>query len=131
MRANNFFWTVDIFNAVGMKPSGRIVDVGGSEMVILDNKDSPNPILQLECDLTFVDAGFLRAPQTTKYVRADFCDPLATSQFQEPFDFVFSFMTLEHVYNPQIFVDNLAKIAKEDGFIIIDTVFSFPYHPIA
>jgi hypothetical protein len=36
---------------------------------------------------------------------------------------------IEHVYNPFEIFDSFFKIMKEDSLAIIETVFSFPYHP--
>ena len=48
----------------------------------------------------------------------------------ESFDIVYCWNVLEHVVNPFTAVDNLVRILKKDGIIIINTPFSWNYHEI-
>lgn len=138
--------------------SAKCVDVGGSRNVFLVRAEprprrssvaerlrhlfrsplaSPpvcevtrNPVLDLFTHVTLLDHGFTGdLLNTDSDLRGDFLDNEFIGPLRNSFGVVLSFDTLEHVNDPFRFCQNLVEVAAIGGFIYVQTVFSWPYHP--
>jgi SAM-dependent methyltransferase len=89
-----------------------------------------NPLIANVKKLKFFDQGFNAGEiDTQSDIEADFLDLANIHPIQDSFDLAFSFDTLEHVRQPFDFCNNLGKIVKPEGYVYLQTVFSWSYHP--
>jgi hypothetical protein len=118
---------VDVLAKHGISTDVPAIDVGGSKRVILDNRESPNPLFKLSPRLTVLDKGFQSELGIDRKV--DFLDIDSIRLLSQKFQLVYCFDTLEHVDNPFLWCRHLRFITSTGGHIYLSTVFSFPYHP--
>lgn len=137
----------------------KCVDVGGSRIVFLVRIPEPptakptfaarlrrrlrrqpnapvaidvtrNPILDAFSNVTLVDHGFTGdLLDSGTDLRGDFLSESFISPLRAAFDVVLSFDTLEHVEDPFRFCRHLVEIAAGRGYVYLQTVFSWEYHP--
>lgn len=89
-----------------------------------------NPLIAAIPNIQFFDKGFNASIiETSSDFEADFLVDKNIIPILNLFDLVVSFDTLEHISNPFIFCSNLVRIAKPGGYIYLQTVFSWEYHP--
>ena len=89
-----------------------------------------NPLIEKIRDLRFLDRGFnADAIETLSDIEADFLVEADVAPLTNTFDLVLSFDTLEHVSDPFTFCNNLLRVAKPEGYIYLQTVFKWDYHP--
>jgi len=117
----------EVFGKFKVELNGHCIDVGGSRRVILDDKESDNPLLDLYPDILFLDKGFQSQLGIDKI--ADFLDADDIMRFRQTFQVVTCFDTLEHVENPFKWCRHLRYITVTGGYVYLSTVFNFPYHP--
>ena len=87
------------------------------------------PLASLGADVTGIDANHHNVQAAQEYVQANKVDAtfkhLTVEQLvtkQEQFDVVIALEVIEHVANPREFVQNLTKLAKPGGMIVISTI---------
>lgn len=129
-------WAVLDHFGVDYRSPGAAIDVGGTDTVWLrrdarrDAAIERNPLLEAVPGLRLLDRGFNEdSIGSTVDDRVDFLDPAVAARLENRFDLVFCFDTLEHVSNPFLFCEHLARIAKPGGFVYVSTLFRFVYHP--
>jgi SAM-dependent methyltransferase len=89
-----------------------------------------NPLVAAIPGIKFFDKGFnAEAINTSSDMEADFLEMDNIVSFLHYFDLSVSFDTLEHVRQPFVFCKHLADITKPGGYIYLQTVFSWVYHP--
>jgi len=77
-----------------------------------------------------LDHGFTgQLLNTDSDLNGDFLDGAFIAGLRNSYGVVLSFDTLEHVEDPFRFCRHLVDIAKEGGYIYIQSVFSWEYHP--
>ena len=109
---------------------GDAIDVGGTEIVYLDDGFQPNPLRELSPRLTLLDRGFnVEVVRTTTDHQVDFLDPDVPRRLGTSFDLTYSFDTLEHVSDPFRFCEHLVRVTRPGGHIFVATVFAWSYHP--
>ncbi|MEM3433753.1 MAG: FkbM family methyltransferase [Candidatus Methanomethyliaceae archaeon] len=131
MRKSSVEDCIKVLKHFGIDPSqGEAIDVGGTDVVYLDNGFAPNPLLEISPNLTFLDKGFnVKRTGGIVDMLIDFLDAEAITHLKGRFDLVYCFDTLEHVSNPFLFCEHLIDITKPGGYIYVSTVFEWPYHP--
>jgi len=125
VRSEAFDLCKELLERFGADPQGRSIDVGGAPWVMYDEMGQPNPILDLNREVEFLD------PDEDKGAghKIDFLDAHSILSLQGKYDIVYCFDTLEHIPDPFLFCKHLLEITKIGGYVFVATVFRWPYHP--
>ncbi len=108
----------------------RVIDVGGTETVYLDDHNAPNPLVSVFPKVDFLDKGFASSVlNTSASFELDFLDREQIAPLMGEYDIAVSFDTLEHVPDPFKFCEHLLAITRPGGTVFIATVFEWGYHP--
>jgi len=121
----------NIFAKFGITFTGKeAIEVGGNDIVSLDDVISQNPLIALCPGIVLLDKGFnVDTMGASTNLQVDFLDYDSIAPLENKFDLVFTFDTLEHIPNPFLFCENLVNVTKPGGYIYLSTVFSYGYHP--
>ncbi|RXT09118.1 bifunctional 2-polyprenyl-6-hydroxyphenol methylase/3-demethylubiquinol 3-O-methyltransferase UbiG [Ammoniphilus sp. CFH 90114] len=107
---------------------GRVLDIAcgtgyGSHMVAKERKREVKEIIAVDNDeetLSYANREYNH--QKITYKKADALDPQLPEQLGK-FDTILSFETIEHVQEDRVFMDNLYKMLKPGGTLVISSPF--------
>lgn len=107
---------------------GRVLDIAcgvgyGCHMVAKDRKREVEEMIGVDIDETTIKyANREYNHQKVKYIQGDAIDPNLPERLGE-FDSILSFETIEHVEDDQIFMDNLYRMLKPGGTLVLSSPF--------
>ena len=107
---------------------GRVLDIAcgtgyGCHMVAKDRKREVHEIIGVDVDQeTILYANREYNHQKVTYIQGDALDPELPEKLGL-FDTILSFETIEHVQDDQLFMDNLYRILKPGGRLILSSPF--------
>ena len=107
---------------------GRVLDIAcgtgyGCHMVAKDRKREVHEIIGVDVDQeTILYANREYNHQKVTYIQGDALDPELPEKLGL-FDTILSFETIEHVQNDQLFMDNLYRMLKPGGMLILSSPF--------
>ncbi len=107
---------------------GRVLDIAcgtgyGCHMVAKDRKREVHEIVGVDVDQeTILYANREYNHQKVTYIQGDALDPELPEKLGL-FDTILSFETIEHVQNDQLFMDNLYRMLKPGGMLILSSPF--------
>lgn len=99
-------------------------DFGGQESVVLVGKNGKESVINPLNKLFKIYHTFNIDHKPD--FPTDLTKPL--TDFENKYDLVISFDTLEHVTCPHTFCQNMVHVSKSGGRIYLSTVFAWPYH---
>ncbi len=107
-----------------------VVRLGGEAKIKHPIAIEANPLLQVFPKLEFLDRGFNEeAIGTDQDHTVDFTIDEQVAPLLDTYDMAISFDTLEHVDKPVDFCRNLLRVVKPGGYVYLQTVFKYQYHP--
>ncbi|MBT5047448.1 MAG: methyltransferase domain-containing protein [Rhodospirillaceae bacterium] len=90
----------------------------------------PNPLADLFPGIEYLDRGYNQEKlDTDQDYTVDFTIDDQVEHLADRFSMAVSFDTLEHVADPPAFCRNLLRVVKPGGYVYLQTVFSYVYHP--
>ena len=90
----------------------------------------PNPLADLFPGIEYLDRGYNQEKlDTDQDYTVDFAIDDQVEHLADRFSMAVSFDTLEHVADPPAFCRNLLRVVKPGGYVYLQTVFSYVYHP--
>ena len=90
----------------------------------------PNPLADLFPGIEYLDRGYNQEKlDTDQGYTVDFTIDDQVEHLTDRFSMAESFDTLEHVADPPAFCRNLLRVVKPGGYVYLQTVFSYVYHP--
>jgi len=107
---------------------GRVLDIAcgsgyGCHMVAKDRKREVSEMVGVDIDKeTILYANREYNHQKVKYMQGDALDPLLPERLGL-FDTILSFETIEHVEDDQLFMDNLYRMLKPGGVLVLSSPF--------
>lgn len=107
---------------------GRVLDIAcgtgyGCHMVAKDRKREVHEIVGVDVDQeTILYANREYHHQKVTYIQGDALDPELPEKLGL-FDTILSFETIEHVQNDQLFMDNLYRMLKPGGMLVLSSPF--------
>ena len=121
----DIFCKIILVNFSGNKEVLKTIDVGSSGQSVFENNIFEN--LNLENHILEYESKHIDNVRKN-IIEGDICNcPEIESN---SFDIVYCWNVLEHVANPFSAAENLVRILKKGGIIVINTPFSWIYHEI-
>ncbi len=121
----DIFFQIILENFMDSKEELKTIDVGSSGQSVFENPIFKN--LNLENHILEYESQHLDKIRKN-IIEGDICNcPEIESN---SFDIVYCWNVLEHVTNPFSAAENLVRILKKDGIIVLNTPFSWNYHEI-
>tara|TARA_B100001093_G_scaffold457369_1_gene469019 strand:- start:100 stop:687 length:588 start_codon:yes stop_codon:yes gene_type:complete len=121
----DIFYQIILENFMECKEVLKTIDVGSSGQSVFENPIFKN--LNLENNILEYESQHIDKIRKN-IIQGDICNcPEIKS---ESFDIVYCWNVLEHVNNPFSAADNLVRILKKGGIIVLNTPFSWNYHEI-